>query len=445
MSFEFFLPARCPICANHWAAPFFDGGEAPLATLGWPRAEAQAQAMSSHRLDFVRCPSCGHIWNRAFRYQDIPYADQPNRMFNAGSLWQGHLAALANETLARLPARPTVVEIGCGSGHFLQALSVHQAGQYFGFDPHGSAAKDGGFEFQARLFEPVVDVPRYRPDLIVLRHVLEHFTEPAAFVEALAWAASQIDQPVRLLIEVPCIDRVFETGRIADFFYEHPQQFSTASFSALLERYGELERLSHAYGGEVVVGWLRLSIPNAWQETAHEAMAFRQASQQAQATIAEQLEALAQSGQRVAIWGGTGKAAAFMHYYGVDAERFPLVVDSDTEKVGTYVPGCGQRIQFRDVLRDRPAEVVIIPTQWRARHRGRNGARGHCLPASADRASGALDRFCSRCASVLRCMGAIIDVSACNGHRTCNQHYLIVFIADYLLYMPMIVLVSIFQ
>lgn len=52
--------------------------------------------------------------------------------------------------------------------------------------------------------------------------------------------------------------------------------------------------------------------------------------------------------------------------YGADAQRFPLVVDSDRDKVGTFVPGTGQEIQFRDCLLDREVDVVIIPPQWRA-------------------------------------------------------------------------------
>jgi hypothetical protein len=79
------------------------------------------------------------------------------------------------------------------------------------------------------------------------------------------------------------------------------------------------------------------------------------------------LDELAAGGKRVAIWGGTGKAAAFIHQFGADAKRFPLVVDSDPDKVGTFVPGTGQEILFRDVLKSKPAEVVIIPTQWRAK------------------------------------------------------------------------------
>ena len=63
----------------------------------------------------------------------------------------------------------------------------------------------------------------------------------------------------------------------------------------------------------------------------------------------------------------TGKSAAFMTQFGVDAVRFPLVVDSDQDKVGTFAPGTGQEIRFRDWLIDHPTDVVVVPPQWRAR------------------------------------------------------------------------------
>ena len=60
------------------------------------------------------------------------------------------------------------------------------------------------------------------------------------------------------------------------------------------------------------------------------------------------LAALADAGRSVAIWGGTGKSAAFMNRYRVDATRFPVIIDSDPAKVGTFVPGMGQAIRGRD-------------------------------------------------------------------------------------------------
>lgn len=176
-----------------------------------------------------------------------------------------------------------------------------------------------------------------------------------------------LDKPVWLFAEMPCIDRVFETGRLADFFYEHPSQFTTRSFRTLMERAGEVVELAHGYDGEVIYALVRLQVASDLRAQTERSRAFAAASETHRSAIRAQLDALAASGQRVAIWGGTGKAAAFMHFYGVDAARFPLVVDSDPGKVGTHVPGCGQALVFRDALKEQPAHVLIIPMQWRAR------------------------------------------------------------------------------
>jgi len=363
------LPAVCPVCANTVAAAFFDGGQQALATLGWPASAAEAQAMAVQPHDFVQCPQCTHVWNRAFSYDAIPYQDNPNRMFNKGGIWKGHLADTRDVLLAQLPASPTVIDIGCGEGHFVRALADARGeqGRFIGFDPNATPETGRGVEFHARYFQPLQDFPEFAPDALVIRHVLEHLTDPAALVEQMAWAASRSDKPCWLFAEVPCIDRVFVTGRLADFFYEHMSHFTTESFRTLMQRAGEVVQLAHGYDGEVVYALVRLQIPKALRDQARHSNAFASAAQRSRKTIAAQLDTLATGGQRVAIWGGTGKAAAFMHQFGADAQRFPLVVDSDPDKAGTFVPGLGQEIVYRDVLKTQPVDVVIIPTQWRAR------------------------------------------------------------------------------
>lgn len=363
------LEKPCPVCGHTLAAPFFAAGRQPLATLGWPQSAEQARAMPCLPLDFVQCPICSHVWNTAFSYDSVPYRSNPNRMFNSGAIWRGHLADTRDRLLVRLPAAPTVVEIGCGDGHFLRGLCEARQGQgrYVGFDPNASPETGHGVEFQARLFEPLTDLPACRPDAVVIRHVLEHLTAPAELLEQLAWAATLTGKTCYLFAEVPCIDRVFGTDRLADFFYEHVSHFTSHSFRAVLERAGSVLELAHGYDGEVVFACVRLGVPAVCRDRANGSAAFARRTDANRARIVERLAQLAASGVCVAVWGGTGKAAAFIHHYRLDARRFPLVVDSDPDKAGGFVPGTGQEILFRDVLKTRVVDVLIIPTQWRAR------------------------------------------------------------------------------
>ena len=363
------VSATCPACGHHVAAPFYCGGRQPLATLGWPKSEAQALNMPALPLDFVRCASCGHVFNASFDYRQVPYADMPNLMFNRGSLWSRFLQSAGTEILRRLPPAPVVVEIGYGDGSFLDALANRcPDGRFCGFDPHGAPAPDESrLELRRELFDAGSHLRELRPDLLLSRHVMEHLNDPLGFIQHLALASACVGLRPLMYLEVPCIDRALETGRTEDFYYEHNSHFTTASFCRMLDRSGShLETLGHGYGGEVVYAFVRLDARAEAVQNGLAALDFDTRARHGRENIARQLQSLYDSGLRVAIWGGTGKSAAFIHAHGADRRRFPIVVDSDAAKAGTYVPGTGQLIRSRDWLLENPVEVIVIPCQWRA-------------------------------------------------------------------------------
>ena len=361
--------ADCPACAYHIAVPFVDAVQHPLATLGWPKTSDEAKSMKRLPLEFVRCIGCGHVYNAKFRYEEVPYSEKPNLMFNKGRLWSEHITEIRNLLLQYLPTEPIVVEIGSGDGSLLHAFAEAQPkGTYIGFDPNATNEVVNGVRFRGELFRPEVHVRELSPDLLISRHVLEHLNNPLSFLRAISVACNWANKSVRYYTEVPCIDRAFETGRLVDFYYEHHSHFTTNSFIEMLRRSGGMtEMLVHHYNHEVVSGIVHFSNSNQPIDYARESYKHRMDGRHATSLIRQQLTQLHKSGVSTAIWGGTGKAAAFMNYFDVDAERFPLVVDSDESKCGTFVPGTGQEIRFRDELSGTTTEIILIPMQWRAR------------------------------------------------------------------------------
>ncbi len=359
---------QCPACGYTVAKMIFDAGIKPLATIAWAETETEAKAVQAFKQEYIQCLNCAHVWNHLFDWEYVPYGNKPNKMYNNGSQWKKHIEYLKKWLSDKIPTNPTVVDIGCGDGSFLISMAEQYGskGKFLGFDPSGDVdPEQKEITFNRALFLPLEDTKNYKPDLFVMRHVIEHLTAPSSFLHSLAWGASNYEKPTYLYCEVPCIDRVFETGRLADFYYEHPSQFTTSSFTRMLSTAGNIIDIIHAYDGEVICGLVELT-PSAEQtKISNSAGMYCLATSTSIHRIRRELEDLISKGESIAIWGGTGKCASFMHHYQMSCKDIPLVVDSDERKWGTFVPGIGQEIKCPSYLLEHPVDILIVPTQWR--------------------------------------------------------------------------------
>ncbi|MDC7241024.1 MAG: acetylxylan esterase, partial [Spirochaetales bacterium] len=86
-----------------------------------------------------------------------------------------------------------------------------------------------------------------------------------------------------------------------------------------------VDLIETSYNGEVIYGMASFEPQKHQVELARQAVAFQEKARQSAAQLAVQFEELADSGLQTAIWGGTGKAAAFINQHQLDMQRFPTV------------------------------------------------------------------------------------------------------------------------
>jgi SAM-dependent methyltransferase len=159
------------------AGPFryleFQSGFVPDEWLGWLRRPAM----------LLRCPDCGSQ-GPALRPAADLLAEWYQRHGAPDLVSEGHLRAADR---MRGLAPPTLVDVGCGRGAFLDLLAPTIAA--FGLEPSVVSGRDGQ-ERGRRILSPdpsgwSATLPD-QVDVITLFDVIEHLPEPRAFLTQLA-------------------------------------------------------------------------------------------------------------------------------------------------------------------------------------------------------------------------------------------------------------------
>jgi len=353
----------------------FAPGHQPLSTIAPPASEQEALSAARYGMLHVLCGDCGHIYNPQFDPEAVDYVGNW-QMYNRGEGWVNHCEQLAYELTEFVPLEPgdTVMEIGCGDGSFINEMSLYSnwnTMKYVGIDPsleywrtHDSQCVDRDFVYKLDYANPEWDIPAHMPGLIIMRHVLEHFPQPAVFLDELVYACHLEGIQPYLFVEVPNGDLILDKLRLQDMIYEHVSQFTTQSLEHLLQKHFHIIRAGTAYHKGVLTALCKLRPCESHNQRAKQ---FGDQADNQILAVSADLHNYRDCGRKLAFWGGIGKSASFFNFYGVNRVKFPLVVDSNPELVGKHVPGTGQAIQDPGVLKDSPVDIIVVTSAWRVR------------------------------------------------------------------------------
>lgn len=276
-------------------------------------------------MTLVQDMDSGLIFNSAFDACLLKYdADYQNEQA-CSSVFQRHLEDV-KAIIQRHFFGKSLIEVGCGKGYFLEYL--HQAGyEITGIDP---AYEGTNHKVIKACFEPGLGLSA---DGIVLRHVLEHMSNPFAFLSTIAQANGGKGQ---IYIEVPCFDWICEHRAWFDIFYEHVNYFRLADFHRM---FGKVYESGHVFGGQYLYVVADLATLRKPVLAAQDIYSF---PEDFLADI-ERVAAIAK-GKRNAIWGGASKGVIFALYMQRASVNIDLVIDINPAKQGRFTAGSGIRI-----------------------------------------------------------------------------------------------------
>lgn len=360
----------CPVCAGQGGRLLHAVPEVPVNSNLLMDSPADARGIPRGRIDLVQCDGCGYLANRAFDegliHYDTRYED--SQAFSATFMSYAERLARDWVTECDLTGK-TVVEIGAGRGDFSELLAQAGAGRVIAMDPTIDLARFGRRD---RRVEPLVGAFRSAEDLpacdaVVMRHVLEHISDPVALLTELRIALAQ--RPgVPLLAEVPDATRILMEGAFWDVYYEHCAYVTPRTVRELFESCGYTVRaLDSVYEGQYLLITATATAPrrDATLDVIDMA-AEREPAGLFSETVRRELDnwrrrigELPQS-QEVVIWGAGSKGTAFLLAMGDQKGRISRVVDVNPHLHGRFVAGTGHPIVSPGELADRPCDLVVV-------------------------------------------------------------------------------------
>ena len=345
--------SECPACGSAGTEVFHEQRNVPVRSVALLRTAEEARTFPRRNLELAFCGACGFVFNRAFdaSVQDYSRSSEESQAFSPRFRAFSH--DLAAGLVERYDVRgKDVLEAGCGRGDFLVDICELGDNRGVGVDPSWEPGRLEHPRSVAFVRASYVEEQAAREaDLVLCRHTLEHIADVRRFVSLLRRPAEARGGVV--VIEVPDVRRVLEEAAFWDVYYEHCSYFTVESLGQLATRCG-LAALSARleFDGQYIVLEARPArriIPIVGEELGEAVEHF---ATEAPRAIERWRDLL---GRRVALWGGSSKAVAFLTAVGVDA----AVVDINPFRQGAFLPGVAQRVLAPAELSSDPPELVL--------------------------------------------------------------------------------------
>ena len=358
---------ECGVCRSDDVRHVLTLKEMPVSVNTLCRSREEALNVPRGDIELVQCTQCGFIFNRAFDPDKITYTENyENSLFHSELFRQ-----FAEELVERLIStyhlhRATIVEIGCGSGDFLNLLCERSQSTGYGFDKSYTPGKSlipipTGVTFITDYYDMrYADV---KPDLIVCRHVLEHIHDPVRYLQSICQTPGNGE--TLLYVEVPNASYMIDSGSFCDIIYEHYGYYTASSISRLFRLADMTVQAVHpSFGNQFLL--LEAIYPtkssgSIADESTGPILAPQSFSDRFHhfiETWEQRLAAYNAENKTVILWGAGSKGITFLNMI-PNSHYIKAVVDINPVKTDCLTSGTNHLIVGLKNLKDLQPDVII--------------------------------------------------------------------------------------
>lgn len=357
---------NCPICNNKQLKVFLERKDVPVHQNLLMHQYEAAKSIKKGELKFVTCEKCGFVFNQKFDFALLNYGENYDNTQSFSEHFESYLDDLVKKLVEEKGIKNcTILEIGCGKGHFLKKLVNYPEAnnQGYGFDPSyvGPLSDlDGKLKFQKKYYDDTCH--KIKADVIICRHVIEHIQEPLLILETL-YKNLQPGSKTRIFFETPCVEWILKNQVIWDFFYEHCSLFTAQSLSTAFELKGfTVDSVEHIFGNQYL--WLEAHLEQSnhihfMHNIVDLCLEYAKSEQELIDNWSYRLN-LESKGSKIALWGAGAKGATFANLCDPHATLFDCIVDVNPNKQNCYIPGTGHSIVAPEDLALRHVKKAVL-------------------------------------------------------------------------------------
>ena len=344
----------CPCCGKSSFTEIFKNDNIPQYNLSYQETLNKALDIPNVCVNFVKCNNCEFTFNK--EYTQLDYLVEYNVNRSHSTVFNEYLNKIISKLLINLPNEiNNVVEVGASHCDFANALLNEKPNlNYFAYDP-STTTTNININKNLHFFKTYYDVSFFnKPDLLILRHVLEHISNIRKFMNIILH-----EGPKYLFIEIPCFEFIErENGYNYHYFSnEHCSYFNTNSFKYFMNSLGYFPiYLDREFGGEYIVSF--------WQKQSEKKLQKVVLSQ----TNINKLVGNFNSWKLLIknqildnsiIWGAGGKGVMLTNILELNHENTPFIIDLNKDIQGKYIPSNGIQIVSPEILLEYNLSSVI--------------------------------------------------------------------------------------
>jgi hypothetical protein len=363
--------SQCPVCASPEILPIVEIPPVPIDTCRiWP-SRAGAHSARKAPLALSYCGDCSHVFNRAYHDELVDYEEEYENSQMFSPRFQQYAEELSDQLITTYDLHHKhIVEIGGGKGEFLSIICSRGNNVGVSFGPSYKAEPGADIPPNVRFVADYYTA-KYAcepADLIICRHVLEHFSNPRELITTVREAVGD-RRDLFVYFEVPNGSFILREQACWEFIYQHCSYFTEKSLTTLFAECGfEARNIQERFGGQflTIEACAVSDAPaphNAWDEHAPTAALCKAIGPAFSAGVTKWSNFLEQqrvNRRRTIVWGAGAKAVTFLNILDPAGSTISHVVDVNPRKAGRFIAGSGQKIIEPSAVRELCPKVIIL-------------------------------------------------------------------------------------